>query len=53
VVVIEYTDSPAQLNAMCEQALALRFSLLRKKRDLDAFRQDCSHIDVPGPFPAE
>jgi hypothetical protein len=53
VVVIEYTDDQARLNGMCEQALALRFSLLRKKRDLDAFRQDCSHVEAAGPLLAE
>ncbi len=44
VVVIEYTDDQSRLNAMCEMALALRFSLLRKKRELDAYRQDCANV---------
>lgn len=46
VVVIEYTDDQEKLNAMCEEALALRFSLMRKKLELDAFRQECTHVDI-------
>jgi hypothetical protein len=46
VVVIEYTEDQVALNGMCEAALALRFTLLAKKRELDAFRQDCNHVGV-------
>lgn len=46
VLVIEYTDDQEKLNAMCEEALALRFSLLRKRVELDAFRQECTHVEV-------
>ena len=31
---------------MCEEALALRFSLMRKKLWLDAFRQEYTHVDI-------
>ena len=41
VVVIEYTDDPAKMNAMCREALGLRFSLVMKKKELDAFRREC------------
>jgi hypothetical protein len=41
VVVIEYTEDQTRLNAMCKAALALRFTLLAKKRELDAYRKDC------------
>ena len=41
VVVIEYTDDGAEQNAMCDQASALRFTLMLKKRQLDAFREEC------------
>lgn len=41
VVVIEYTEDQATQKAMCRQASALRVSLMMKKRELDAFRQDC------------
>lgn len=41
VVVIEYTDDGAKQNAMCDQASALRFTLMLKKRQLDAFREEC------------
>lgn len=44
VVVIEYTEHEARLAAMCRQASALQFSLLMKKRELDAFRGDCSSV---------
>jgi hypothetical protein len=44
VVVIEYTENEAKLASMCRQAAALKFSLLMKKRELDAFRQDCSSV---------
>jgi hypothetical protein len=42
VVVIEYTDDPMRISLMCRDAATLRFSLLVKKRELDAFRRECS-----------
>jgi hypothetical protein len=41
VVVIEYTESRARLAALCRQASAQQFSVLAKKRELDAYRMDC------------
>jgi hypothetical protein len=41
VVVIEYTESRARLAALCRQASPLQFSVLAKKRELDAYRMDC------------
>jgi hypothetical protein len=41
VVVIEYTESRARLDSLCRQASALQYSLLAKKRELDAYRMDC------------
>jgi hypothetical protein len=41
VVVIEYTESRARLAGFCRQAAATPFSLLAKKRELDAYRMDC------------
>ena len=41
VVVIEYTEDPQQLGTLCREASALRFALIVKKRELDAFRRDC------------
>ncbi len=48
VVVIEYAEHEPRLPAMCRQATALRFSLLMKNRELDAFRNDCSSIAAGG-----
>lgn len=42
VVVIEYTDDPVKMNEMCRDASLLRFSLMMKKRELDAFRRECN-----------
>jgi hypothetical protein len=42
VVVIEYTKDSARVAALCRKASALHFSLLLKKRELDAYRLDCS-----------
>lgn len=48
VVVIEYTDDPAKMSVMCRQASALQITLMMKKRELSAFRQDCDSIaDLP------
>jgi hypothetical protein len=41
VVVIEYTESRARLAGLCRQAAAQQFSVLAKKRELDAYRMDC------------
>lgn len=41
VVVIEYTDDPEKMSAMCRDASTLSFSLMVKKRELDAFRREC------------
>jgi endo-alpha-1,4-polygalactosaminidase (GH114 family) len=41
VVVIEYTNDLEKVKAMCSHAAALRFTLLVKKRELDAYRRDC------------
>jgi endo-alpha-1,4-polygalactosaminidase (GH114 family) len=51
VVVIEYTDSRAKLDGFCRQASTLQFSVLAKKRELDAFRMDCRtrRIAAAGP----
>lgn len=42
VIVVEYVDDPVKVRALCGQALALRFTLIMKKRELDAFRQECA-----------
>ena len=42
VVVIEYIDEPMRISLMCRDAATLRFSLLVKKRELDAFRRECA-----------
>jgi hypothetical protein len=41
VVVIEYTESRVRLDSLCRQASLLHYSLLAKKRELDAYRMDC------------
>lgn len=46
VVVIEYTEHQQKLASMCRQASALRFSLLMKNRELDAFRGDCNSTTI-------
>ena len=42
VVVVEYMSDDRTFSAACRQAQALRFALIRKKRELDAFRQECT-----------
>lgn len=42
VIVVEYTDDPGKVTSMCRQASTLQFTLMVKKRELSAFRQDCN-----------
>lgn len=41
VFAAEYTDLPGDFAAFCRQAKTLRFSLILKNRDLDAWRETC------------
>ena len=41
VFAAEYTDTGVELDEICPQAEALRFSLILKQRDLDAGREGC------------
>lgn len=41
VVVVEYMSDERTFKAACRQAEALRFALMRKNRELDAFREEC------------
>jgi endo-alpha-1,4-polygalactosaminidase (GH114 family) len=50
VVVVEYTDdqakvNAAKVNAMCKEASTLQFTFMVKKRELDAYRYDCRSGD--------
>jgi hypothetical protein len=44
VVVIEYAQHAARLDALCRQASALQVSLTMKRRELDAYRMDCRSV---------
>ncbi len=48
VMVIEYTDEPDKIAAMCRDASSLKINLMVKKRELDAFRRDCSEVVAKG-----
>lgn len=50
VVVIEYTDDPVKINEMCSEASALKVSLMVKKRELDAYRRECSERPAVKPL---
>ena len=41
VIVVEYMSDKSAFTAACHEARALGFAVVRKKRELDAFRQEC------------
>jgi len=47
VLAIEYVPSRFDLNRLCKSAGALQITVMVKRRNLDAFRQDCSGLATP------
>ena len=45
VIVVEYIDDPRKVTSMCNEASTLQFTLMLKKRELSAFRQDCNNVE--------